>query len=82
MDAVAKLRSAGLRNDPGPSNWTKPSATPPAWTQDLVMYELNPRGFSAPGGGTGPGGNGAGTFAGVTARMPYLKALGITAVWL
>lgn len=71
-----------LRNDPGPSNWTQPAATPPSWTQDLVMYELNPRGFSAPSSGTGPGGNGAGTFAGVAARIPYLKELGITAVWL
>ena len=39
-------------------------------------------GFSAPSSGTGPGGNGAGTFAGVAARIPYLKELGITAVWL
>ena len=74
-----------LRNDPGPSNWTKPASVPPVWAKDLVMYELNPRGFSSPGGAGGAGGaggNGAGTFAGLTARVPYLKALGITAVWL
>jgi glycosidase len=45
---------------------------PPAgWLSGALVYELNPRTFSE-----------AGTFNAVTARLPELKALGITVVWL
>lgn len=43
----------------------------PAWLHDGFIYELNVRTFS-------PTGN----FAGVTARLPELKQLGVSVVWL
>lgn len=49
-----------------------PSAqTPPAWPMGSVIYTLYPEIFS-------PQGN----FAGVTAQLPRLKALGVTDVWV
>ena len=41
------------------------------WIQSAVIYELNPRTFSAPG-----------NFNGVEQRLDYLKDLGVTIVWL
>ena len=41
-----------------------------------MVYQVNPPSFAAPGV------HGAGTLRGVTARIPYLAALGIDAVWL
>ena len=43
----------------------------PAWGRDGVIYELNPRTFSA-----------AGTFNGITARLDDLRTLGVTVLWL
>lgn len=53
---------------------------PPAWAKNLVIYELNPRGFTSPNG-SGDG-NGSGTFASLTDKMQYLQDLGITGIWL
>lgn len=53
---------------------------PPPWIDDLVIYELNPRGFTSPRGAGD--GSGSGTFASLAARLPYLRDLGINAVWL
>lgn len=40
-------------------------------TKDIVMYEVNLRAFST-----------SGTFAGVTARLDSIKALGVNTIWL
>ncbi len=48
---------------------------------DLVIYEMHVRGFTM-GAGSGIDPNIQGTYAGVTAKIPYLKSLGITAVEL
>jgi cyclomaltodextrinase / maltogenic alpha-amylase / neopullulanase len=48
-----------------------PARPTPAWARDGVIYELNPRTFSA-----------TGNFAGVTARLDDLKNLGVTIIWL
>jgi len=59
-----------------PQTYTDPPAfgTPfdqvPA-TKDIVMYEVNLRAFST-----------SGTFAGVTARLDSIKALGVNTIWL
>jgi hypothetical protein len=53
---------------------------PPDWIADLVVYELNPRGFTSPHG-IGDG-SGSGTFASLRAKLPYLRDLGVTAIWL
>jgi glycosidase len=42
-----------------------------SWVRDALIYELNPRTFSA-----------AGNFNGVTARLDDLKANGVSIVWL
>ena len=46
------------------------------WWRQPVVYQVNPPSFAA---ARAPG---AGTLRGVTARIPYLAALGIDAVWL
>ena len=44
---------------------------PPDWVRDGIIYEINPRTFSA-----------AGDFAGITAKLDDLKKLGVTILWL
>ncbi|MFG2646594.1 glycoside hydrolase family 13 protein [Streptomyces sp. NPDC048436] len=46
------------------------------WWRDAVIYQVYPRSF-ADGNG-----DGMGDLPGVTARLPYLKHLGVDAVWL
>ncbi|MFF9648883.1 glycoside hydrolase family 13 protein [Streptomyces sp. NPDC014622] len=59
---------------------TGPSADAPAhqngWWQDAVIYQVYPRSF-ADGNG-----DGMGDLAGVRGKLPYLKDLGVDAVWL
>ncbi|BCW81297.1 glycoside hydrolase family 13 protein [Arthrobacter sp. NicSoilC5] len=47
-----------------------------AWWADAVVYQIYPRSF-ADGNG-----DGMGDLGGVTGRLPYLRALGVDAVWL
>ena len=44
---------------------------PPDWVRDGIIYEINPRTFSA-----------TSNFAGITARLNELKQLGVTILWL
>src|SRR6266702_5233527 len=60
-----------------------PAATPAdaaaersSWWRDAVIYQVYPRSF-ADGNG-----DGMGDLPGITARLPYLKDLGVDAVWL
>lgn len=46
------------------------------WWRDAVIYQVYPRSF-ADGNG-----DGMGDLPGITARLPYLQALGVDAVWL
>jgi glycosidase len=52
------------------------AADSPAWTKDLIIYELATKGFTSPNGPE------SGTFNTCKKRMPYLKKLGITGIWL
>ena len=45
----------------GPVAWEAPAVKAPAWTKDLVIYEIAPRGFTSPSG-VGTRGAGSGTF--------------------
>ncbi|MEU6119167.1 alpha-amylase family glycosyl hydrolase [Streptomyces sp. NPDC047117] len=59
----------------------KATATPAAapatgWWRDAVIYQVYPRSF-ADGNG-----DGMGDLAGIRARLPHLKELGVDAVWL
>ena len=57
---------------------TRPSTsgTQEPWWRSAVIYQVYPRSF-ADGNG-----DGIGDLAGVTARLPYLSALGVDALWL
>ena len=58
-----------------------PAAPAPRHGHDLVIYEMHVRGFTQrPNSGVADADRG--TFAGVVAKIPYLKALGVTAVEL
>ncbi|WP_374113244.1 glycoside hydrolase family 13 protein [Pseudarthrobacter sulfonivorans] len=47
-----------------------------AWWTSAVIYQIYPRSFADANG------DGMGDLKGVTARLPYLKRLGVDAVWL
>ncbi|WP_125705316.1 glycoside hydrolase family 13 protein [Lacticaseibacillus daqingensis] len=47
-----------------------------AWYDHAIIYQLYPKSFQDSNG------DGIGDLNGIRARIPYLKALGITAVWL
>ena len=66
--------------DPNAYDWEgdQPLRRP---SRDTVIYELHVRGFTAdPSSGVAP--DKAGTYAGLIEKIPYLQALGITAVEL
>src|SRR6478609_5786714 len=46
------------------------------WWRDGIFYQIYPRSFQDSNG------DGIGDIGGVIARLPYLKSLGIDAVWL
>jgi alpha-glucosidase len=64
--------------DPGPA----PAPTPATvaghreWWRDAVIYQVYPRSFADSDG------DGMGDLEGVRARLPYLRDLGVDAVWL
>jgi len=43
----------------------------PSWIKDQVMYEINPASFTAEG-----------TYSSIAVRMPYLRDLGVTGIWM
>src|SRR5690242_11701266 len=47
---------------------------PPYWWQTAVIYQIYPRSFQDSNG------DGIGDLPGITARLPYLRALGIDAI--
>ncbi|MET3721035.1 MULTISPECIES: glycoside hydrolase family 13 protein [unclassified Arthrobacter] len=51
-------------------------AADPNWWRQAAVYQIYPRSFSDSNG------DGLGDIKGITAKVPYLKALGIDAVWL
>ncbi len=48
----------------------------PLWYKDAVIYELHVKSFCDSRG------DGVGDFRGLTGKLPYLKSLGVTALWL
>jgi len=52
------------------------NASETAWWRDAVVYQVYPRSFAD---GTG---DGVGDLPGLLARLPYLAALGVDAIWL
>ena len=69
------------RTDPPPDSARQPSLQPAgtpehAWHHTAVVYQVYLRSFAD---GTG---DGIGDLAGLTARLPYLRDLGVDAIWL
>ncbi|WFB09884.1 glycoside hydrolase family 13 protein [Streptomyces sp. LX-29] len=62
--------------DPTTGTATVTTAGRPGWWRDAVIYQVYPRSF-ADGNG-----DGMGDLEGVRSRLPYLKDLGVDAVWL
>ena len=52
------------------------SASTQQWWRDAVVYQVYPRSFADSDG------DGMGDLPGVTARLPYLRDLGVDAIWL
>jgi hypothetical protein len=61
--------------------WQTPNpAQAPEWVKDLVIYELNPRGFTSPDG-VGDG-HGSGTWKSLSEKLSYIADLGVNGIWL
>lgn len=58
-----------------PGNVTDRNTASP-WWRDAVVYQIYPRSFADANG------DGMGDLAGVSTKLPYLKNLGVDAVWL
>ncbi len=68
---LALLGAIALKADPSRDWSDAPARETPQWIRDSVVYEIFPRQFSA-----------RGDFAGITARLDELKALGVDVLWL
>jgi len=62
-------------NSSAPSSETT-ITSPPPWWRHAVTYQVYPRSF-ADGDG-----NGVGDIPGITSRLPYLRDLGVDAIWI
>ncbi len=60
---------------PSPTPSLPPLQTP-AWFRDTVLYEIFPRSFYDSNG------DGIGDLKGITAKLDYIKGLGVGAIWL
>jgi maltose alpha-D-glucosyltransferase/alpha-amylase len=52
------------------------SASDPLWYKDAVIYQLHVRSFCDSTG------DGVGDFVGLTSKLPYIRSLGVSCVWL
>jgi hypothetical protein len=48
----------------------------PAWLPNVILYEVATKSFTSPHGPE------SGTFSSLRARLPYIRDLGVTAIWL
>ncbi|WP_221351820.1 glycoside hydrolase family 13 protein [Streptomyces beigongshangae] len=62
--------------DPAPNSAVATVADRRDWWRDAVIYQVYPRSFADSNG------DGMGDLAGVRSRLPYLRDLGVDAVWL
>ncbi|MEO3865280.1 alpha-amylase family glycosyl hydrolase [Rheinheimera fenheensis] len=67
--------STTVEQTPAPTTQSEVAAASP-WWQDAVFYQIWPRSFYDTNA------DGHGDFNGMTAKLPYLQDLGVTALWL
>ncbi len=75
----ASTPATGGRGFPPASLWKSFQArvyTEAMWWKEAVIYQVYPRSFQDTNG------DGVGDLEGVRRRLPYLKSLGVGAVWL
>jgi len=73
----ATVLAMGLYSLPYAQAAAAPVSVPPAvWWRHAVIYEVYPRSFQDANG------DGIGDLRGITARLDYLKALGVDTIWL
>ena len=70
-DSPTDSRDASL-----PSRRAPAAASDPLWYRDAIIYELHVRAFQDTTG------DGIGDFEGLRQRLPYIRDLGVTALWL
>ncbi|KOY59326.1 MULTISPECIES: alpha-amylase family glycosyl hydrolase [unclassified Streptomyces] len=61
---------------PSDSGLPTTTGTRPGWWREAVIYQVYPRSFADSNG------DGMGDLEGIRSRLPYLKELGVDAVWL
>ncbi|MDQ0602349.1 hypothetical protein QF037_006694 [Streptomyces canus] len=71
-DAMSQQHTA----DPAPTSAVATVARHRDWWRDAVIYQVYPRSFADSNG------DGMGDLEGVRSRLPYLRDLGVDAVWL
>ncbi|HPG81416.1 MAG TPA: alpha-amylase family glycosyl hydrolase, partial [Piscinibacter sp.] len=64
-----------MDDDTGPAR-TQAPADDPHWYRDAVIYQLNVKAFYDSNG------DGVGDFKGVTAKLDYVRDLGVNTIWL
>ncbi|MFI9276132.1 glycoside hydrolase family 13 protein [Kitasatospora sp. NPDC052896] len=69
-------RPAAAADAPAATAATANGGAPRGWWRDAVIYQVYPRSFADANG------DGMGDLPGVRSRLPYLRDLGVDAVWL
>lgn len=54
----------------------QPAASPPAWLEDAVFYEIYPQSFYDSND------DGIGDIPGIIAKLDYIQSLGVSAIWI
>ena len=73
---TASLTTNHVRTDVKTERKSKDSAVKDEWWKHAVFYEIYPRSFNDSNG------DGTGDINGITAKLDYLKKLGVDAIWL
>ena len=73
---ASKQNSSNEQVEDNKNNELEDVYTDPSWAKESVFYEIFVRSFCDSNG------DGIGDFNGITSKIPYLKELGVDAIWL